>query len=81
MDNHHMGARRRRKEELYANVRRAVGGAMTAALLATSLPVTAVTAVAAPANFQGSLTSVTSVEPSGDNQVNITFDAGPSRVA
>ena len=76
MDNHHTGARRR-KEELYANVRRAVGGAMTAALLATSLPVTAVTAVAAPANFQGSLTSVTSVEvnPEQSNQVLITFDS------
>ena len=69
--------RKERRAALREGARRAVGAAMASALLLTSLP--AVPAFAAPAedDFQGSLTSVTSVEPNPDqaNQVIITFDS------
>ncbi len=63
--------------EVSSRVRRVTAGVLTGALMVTALPaITPVMASAAAANFKGSLSSVTSVEPSGDNQVNITFDAG-----
>ena len=64
--------------EVSSRIRRATAGVLACALMAAALPaIVPASASAAAANYQGSLTSVTSVEPNPDqaNQVIITFDS------
>ena len=78
MSKRHVQPRKNERGEVWSKARRIAGGIMTATLFATSLPVQA---FAAPANYQGSLSSVESVaEGDSANEAVISFKSGDETI-